>query len=118
MTDLRKLRRLQEMADLKAERSAMELQAAAARFRAVSDAFKNISQPEKPVTSGYDQFAATGSAARWNSWKKQERQRLGLLTAKARLAFDAAGRAHAKQEARRRVVEKIVAHKAPQGGKS
>lgn len=105
--DRKRLGQLALLAELAAQRSASDLQAKQANLTRLSDLLTTLDRPPALPAERQIQFTASGAAQRWHIWQVQERRRLGILAARARLATDAARRAHARAEARRRVLEKL-----------
>ncbi|MEM8699661.1 MAG: hypothetical protein AAGF44_10845 [Pseudomonadota bacterium] len=106
-SDHKRLRQLAVLAELAAQRTAADLHTKKAVETQLDERLIAIDHPSQTSEDSRVRFTASGAAQLWHIWQVKERRRLGILAARARLAADAARRAHARAEARRRVLEKI-----------
>lgn len=111
--DYNRLQDLLRLAELAQSQSAANLQQKSAHETRLALQMATLS-PRRVLEDGsYDLFTATGQAAHWQTWLHLERRRLSILSARARLAVEAARRSHAKTTARYQVLEKLTQARKP-----
>ena len=107
----KRLGQLARLAELAAQRSAADLRVKRAQQTRLADLLTTLDQPPGLSAEKQMQFIASGAAESWKLWQTKERGRLGILEARARLTADAARKANARAEARRRVLERLSKQK-------
>jgi len=98
---------LLRLAELANEKTARELRLKALHQERLAEQMAALDPPVFSGDETYDIYAASGYAHAWQKWLHQERRRISILTARAKLAMEAARRSHAKTTARRQVVERL-----------
>ncbi|MEM1362024.1 MAG: hypothetical protein AAGF94_09950 [Pseudomonadota bacterium] len=105
--DRERLKQLLELADLHERKQSAEFNLKSQEEMRLAAKLALTQSRPSPNREVYDTYAASGAATLWTEWRRQESRKLAILSARARLASEAARKAFAKASARRRVIEKL-----------
>lgn len=112
--DQERLKQLLELAELREKKKSAEFRLKSEEEAKLAAKLALTQSSPSPNREVYDTYAASGSATLFTEWRRQESRKLAILSARARLASEAARKAFAKDSARRRVIEKLSSEK-PRG---